>query len=121
MAFLDTINPQNILGRVRLVLGEQSRVAIVAGGAAALTIIAIVGLWLTKTNYAVLYAGLSGEDGGRAIIELQKLNIHYRITEGGRVIEVPETDVGRARLQLAARGIAKRDGDEWAILDNQSL
>ena len=121
MAFLDTINPQSILGRVRQVLGEQSRVAIIAGGAAALTIIAVAALWLTKTNYAVLYAGLSGEDGGRAIIELQKLNIPYRIVEGGRVIEVPDTDVGRARLQLAARGIAKRDGDEWAILDNQSL
>ena len=121
MAFLDTINPQNILGRVRLALGDQSRVAIIAGGAAALAIIAVAALWLTKSNYAVLYAGLSGEEGGRAIIELQKLNIPYRIVEGGRVIEVPETDVGRARLQLAARGIAKRDGDEWAILDNQSL
>lgn len=121
MAFLDAINPQNILGRVRLVLGDQSRAAVIAGGAVALTIVAVAALWLTRTNYAVLYAGLSGEEGGRAIIELQKLNIPYRITEGGRVIEVPEADVGRARLQLAARGIAKRDGDEWAILDNQSL
>src|SRR5262249_20569477 len=33
----------------------------------------------------------------------------------------PSSDVGRARLQLAARGVAKRDGDEWAILDNQSI
>lgn len=121
MAFLDAINPQNILGRVRLVLGDQSRAAVIAGGAVALTIVAVAALWLTRTNYAVLYAGLSGEEGGRAIIELQKLNIPYWITEGGRVIEVPEADVGRARLQLAARGIAKRDGDEWAILDNQSL
>ena len=121
MAFLDAINPQTILDRVRPVLGGQSRVAIIAGGAAVLAIVAVAALWLTKSNYAVLYAGLSGEEGGRAIIELQKLNIPYRIVEGGRVIEVPEADVGRARLQLAARGVAKRDGDEWAILDNQSL
>lgn len=121
MAFLDAINPQTILERVRPILGGQSRVAIVTGGAAALAIVAVAALWLTKSNYAVLYAGLSGEEGGRAIIELQKLNIPFRIIEGGRVIEVAEADVGRARLQLAARGIAKRDGDEWAILDNQSL
>jgi flagellar M-ring protein FliF len=121
VAFIDAINPQSILDRVRPFLGAQSRIAIVTGGAAALAIVVVATLWLTRSNYAVLYAGLSGEDGGRAIIELQKLNIPYRITEGGRVIEVPETDVGRARLQLAARGIAKRDGDEWAILDNQSL
>lgn len=121
MAFLDAINPQTILERVRPILGGQSRLAIVTGGAAALAIVAVAALWLTKSNYAVLYAGLSGEEGGRAIIELQKLNIPFRIIEGGRVIEVPEADVGRARLQLAARGVAKRDGDEWAILDNQSL
>lgn len=121
MAFLDAINPQTILDRVRPILGGRSRVAIITGGAAVLAIVAVAALWLTKSNYAVLYAGLSGEEGGRAIIELQKLNIPYRIVEGGRVIEVPEADVGRARLQLAARGVAKRDGDEWAILDNQSL
>lgn len=121
MAFLDAINPQSLLGRVRPFLGGQSRVAIAAGGAAILAVVAVAGLWLTRSNYAVLYAGLSGEEGGRAIVELQKLNIPYRITEGGRVIEVPEADVGRARLQLAARGVAKRDGDEWAVLDNQSL
>ena len=69
----------------------------------------------------MLYAGLSGEEGGRAIAELQKLNIAYRITEGGRVIEVPAAEVGRARLQLAARGVAKKDADEWALLDNESL
>jgi flagellar M-ring protein FliF len=121
VAFLDAINPQSILERVRPVLGGQSRVAIITGGAAALALVAVATLWLTKSNYAVLYAGLSGEEGGRALIELSKLNIPYRITEGGRVIEVPAADVGRARLQLAARGVAKRDGDEWAILDNQSL
>ena len=30
-------------------------------------------------------------------------------------------DVGFARLQLAAHGIPKQDGDQWALLDNQSL
>jgi flagellar M-ring protein FliF len=69
----------------------------------------------------VLYAGLSGEEGGRTISELQKLVIPYRITEGGRVILVPAADVGRARLQLAARGVPKQDGDHWALLDNESL
>jgi flagellar M-ring protein FliF len=73
------------------------------------------------SSYSVLYAGLSGEEGGRTISELQKLAIPYRITEGGRVILVPAGDVGRARLQLAARGVPKQDGDHWALLDNESL
>jgi len=78
-------------------------------------------LWSSDTSYSVLYAGLSGEEGGRTIAELQKLNIPYRITEGGRVILVPAADAGQARLQLAARGVPKQDGDHWALLDNESL
>ncbi|HXC30270.1 MAG TPA: flagellar basal-body MS-ring/collar protein FliF [Stellaceae bacterium] len=121
MAFLDAINPQAILERVRPVLGGRTRATVIAGGAVAATLVALATLWFWGSNYAVLYAGLSGEEGGRAIAELQKLNIPYRITEGGRVIEVPASDVGRARLQLAASGAVKHDGDEWAILDNESL
>ena len=121
MAFLDAINPQAILERVRPVLGGRTRAAIVVGGAVAATLVTLAALWFWGSNYAVLYAGLSGEEGGRAIAELQKLNIPYHITEGGRVIEVPASEVGRARLQLAASGVIKHDGDEWAILDNESL
>jgi flagellar M-ring protein FliF len=121
VAFLEAINAQSFLDRVRPMLGERPRPAVIAGGAAVVAVIVAAALWLWSSNYAVLYAGLSGEEGGRAIAELQKLNIPYQITEGGRVIQVPAADVGRARLQLASRGVVKRDGDEWAILDNQSL
>jgi flagellar M-ring protein FliF len=122
VAFLDAINPQTILDRVRPILaGRQRTTIIMVGGAAAAALVLVGLLWFWGASYAVLYAGLSGEEGGRAIAELQKLNIPYRISEGGRVIEVPASEVGRARLQLAARGVAKRDNDEWAILDNESL
>jgi flagellar M-ring protein FliF len=121
VAFLDAINPQTLLERVRPILGNRTRATILGGGAAVATLVALAALWFWGSSYAVLYAGLSGEEGGRAIAELQKLNIPYQITEGGRVIEVPASEVGRARLQLAARGVVKKDGDEWAILDNESL
>lgn len=121
MAFLDVIAPQAILDRVRPVLANRPRAVIIAGGAAAATLVAVAALWLWGASYAVLYAGLSGEEGGRALAELQKLNIPYRIAEGGRVIEVPASEVGRARLQLAARGVVKKDQDEWSILDNEGL
>src|SRR5215472_7737369 len=109
-----------MLQRVRPLLGDRARTAIIVGGAAAATLLIVGTLWFWGSSYAVLYAGLSGEEGGRAIAELQKLNIPYRITEGGRVIEVPAAEVGRARLQLAASGAVKKN-DEWAILDNESL
>jgi flagellar M-ring protein FliF len=121
VAFIEGILPQSLWDRIGPVLSGYNRTVLIAGGAVVAAVIGLAVLWSWGSSYSVLYAGLSGEEGGHAIAELQKLNIPYRITDGGRVIQVPAPEVGRARLQLAARGVAKRDSDEWAVLDNESL
>jgi flagellar M-ring protein FliF len=123
VAFLDLAGglPRGILDRIRPILNGNARTALIAGAALTATVIITAILWSWDSTYSVLYAGLSGEEGGRTLGELQKLNIPYRITEGGRVILVPTADLGRARLQLAARGVPKQDSDQWALLDNESL
>jgi flagellar M-ring protein FliF len=123
VAFLDLAAglPRNAFERVRSFANGQQRARLIAGIAIMASIVIPAILWSSGTSYSVLFAGLSGEEGGRAIAELQKLNVPYRITDGGRVILVPEADVGFARLQLAARGIPKQDGDQWALFDNESL
>jgi flagellar M-ring protein FliF len=121
VAFLDRIVPLSFRQRVLSLVLANRNLAIAAGAALAIALAAVTLLWSVQSGYAVLYAGLSGEEGGRTIAELQKLNISYRITEGGRVILVPAADVGRARLQLAARGVPKREHDEWSLFDNESL
>jgi flagellar M-ring protein FliF len=109
------------MARLAPLLAARGRMLGMVGGALGLALVAVVALWSWGSGYSVLYAGLSGEEGGRTLAELQKLNIPYKITEGGRVILVPSADVGRARLQLAARGVPKQEGNEWAVLDNESL
>ena len=123
MAFLDLAGglPRSILDRLRPLLNGRERVALIAAIAVLATVVIVAILWSSGTRYSVLFAGLSGEEGGRTVSELQKLNIPYQITDGGRVILVAAADVGFARLQLAARGIPKQDGDQWALLDNESL
>ena len=123
MAFLDLAGglPRTAFDRLRPLLHGKPRNALIAGTALAAAMIITLVLWSSAANYSALFAGLSGEEGGRAIAELQKLNLPYRIADGGRVILVPQADVGFARLQLAARGIPKQDGDQWALLDNESL
>lgn len=123
MAFLDLAAglPRNAFERVRSFANGKRRARLIAGIAIVASIVIPAILWSSGTSYSVLFAGLSGEDGGRAIAELQKLNVPYRITDGGRVILVPEADVGFARLQLAARGVPKQDGDQWTLFDNESL
>jgi flagellar M-ring protein FliF len=121
MPFFDRFIPKELRDRVLAILAANRRIAIIIGAALAVALLAVTLLWSAESGYSVLYAGLSGQDGGRTIAELQKLNIAYRITEGGRVIMVPTADVGRARLQLAARGVPKTDRDAWTSFDNTSL
>jgi flagellar M-ring protein FliF len=121
VAVLDADFAKSIGARARTAFMANRRMAILAGGAVAATFLALMLLWSRDPDYSVLYAGLSGEQGGRAIAELQKLNIPYRITEGGRVITVPTGQLGQARLQLAARGVPKTEGDGWGLLDNEAL
>jgi flagellar M-ring protein FliF len=113
--------PASLLARLMPLLAGREKPAILAAGALLLALIGYFLLWSGGSGYSVLFAGLSSEEGGRTLAELQKLNIAYRITEGGRVILVPSSEVGRARLQLAARGVPKQESNDWAILDNASL
>jgi flagellar M-ring protein FliF len=123
MAALDLagILPASLWDRIAPVLQGNTRILVLAGAAIAAALAGAALLWSWSGSYSVLYAGLSGEEGGRAIGELQKLNIPYRIAEGGRVILVPAGELGRARLQLAVRGVPKQEGDQWALLDNEGL
>lgn len=123
MAFLDLAAglPRTVLDRIRPVLNGRGQIALIAGAALAAAVILTAVLWSSGSSFTVLYAGLSAEEGGRIIAELQKLNIPFNITEGGRVITVPAADAGRARLQLAARGVPKQEGDQWGLFDNESL
>jgi flagellar M-ring protein FliF len=122
MAFADirALLPAALRARIDPLLGGGSRNIALAGAAlvAAVAIVAVLWSW---TSYAVLYAGLSPRQGGRAIAVLQKLNIPYRTAESGREILVPSSDLGRARLELAVRGVPRRGGDQWAQLDNESI
>ncbi|MGH7099147.1 MAG: flagellar basal-body MS-ring/collar protein FliF [Stellaceae bacterium] len=123
MASLDlaAILPQGVWGRLAPIWNGKRRATLIAGAGLLAAILAVAILWSWDSPYSVLFAGLSGEEGGRALAELQKLSIPYRIAEGGRVILVPSAEVGRARLQLAARGVPKGDGAEWSLLDNERL
>ena len=121
MAVLDADFAKTIGARARSAFQANRRLAILGGGAAAVALIAVTLLWSGDPDYSVLYAGLSGAQGGLALAELQKLNIPYRIAEGGRVIMVPTAQLGQARLQLAAHGVPKTEGDAWGLLDNEAL
>ena len=102
-------------------LGPNQRLGLVLGVAGLITLAIVTLMWLRKPDFQVLYTNLSERDGGLVIAELQKLNVPYRITDGGAVIQVPSNQVYDTRMKLAANGLPKGAGVGFEVLDHEPL
>ncbi|MDY0331362.1 MAG: flagellar basal-body MS-ring/collar protein FliF [Thiomonas sp.] len=111
---------QDPLGAFRQ-MNMNQRFTWLAGLAALIALIIVTLMWTTRLDYQVLYTNLSERDGGAVIGELQKLNIPYRITGGGAVIEVPSSQVYATRMKLAADGLPRGAGVGFEVLDNEPM
>ena len=104
-------------------LGLGQRVVAVAS-----LLVLVVGLsWVSMREApmdgAVLFSGLSPEDAGRVVQELQTRNVPYELTAGGTAIEVPRSQVHELRIALAADGASPTGaaGVGFELFDRQSF
>lgn len=95
--------------------------ALGAGMALVLSIMASIWLWNQKPDYRVLVSNFSDRDGGAMIAALQQMNVPYRFAEGGGAILVPAEQVHDARLKLAAQGLPKGGNVGFELMENQKL
>jgi len=87
---------------------------------AALLLLAAIGM--SGPPYQALYEGLSPQQGGEVIAELQKLGIPYQLDRAGTIIKVPLADLGRARLELAGSGTPTQNiSRAWETLENAPM
>ena len=95
--------------------------ALGAGMAMVLSIMAAVWLWGQKPDYRVLLSNFSDRDGGAIIASLQQMNVPYQYAEGGNAILVPADRVHDARLKLAAQGLPKTGNVGFELMENQKM
>ena len=92
-------------------------VMLAIGGAA----LAVIALALTfggpRSDYKVLFAGLSDKDGGAVIAQLSQMNVPYRMNEGGNAILVPATQVHEVRMKLGLQGLPRAGTTGYELLD----
>jgi len=74
-----------------------------------------------RPGMATLFAGLSAEDAGAVVAELDRLKIPYELEAGGTTVRVPEKDVHKLRLSLAAAGIPRGGGVGFEVFDQQTF
>ena len=98
-------------------------------GQKAMTILGVVAVvlagsvfmkWAATPNYAPLYTGLSSADAGAVTNQLTSDGIKFKITGGGGTILVPQQDVFKERISLAAKSIPS-GGDSFTLLDKQGI
>jgi len=67
--------------------------------------------------YAPVFSGLQAKDAAEIIQKLETQKVPYRLADNGRAILVPEKDVYRIRLSLAAQGLPRGGVVGFELMD----
>lgn len=110
MSFLENISRMPALRQVGLLVGLAASVAI---GFA-------VVLWSQQPDYRPLYGSLAGMDTKQVMEVLGAADIPYNVEPNSGALLVKADDLSRARLKLAAAGVAPSDGNVgFEMLDKE--
>ena len=108
LSFLENLSEMTMLRQVGLMVGLAASVAI---GFA-------VVLWSQQPDYRPLYGSLSGMDSKQIMETLAAADIAYTVEPNSGALLVKADDVARARMKLAAAGVAPSDSNiGFEILD----
>ncbi len=102
-------------------MSQGQRVGAMAALALFISAAIVSVMWANSPAFQPLYSGLSLRSGGEVIAALGKLNVPYRVSGGGSIIEVPAGRVDSLRLKLAAEGLPSTGEISFASLSKQPL
>ena len=108
LSFLENLAEMSVLRQLGLLVGLAASVAI---GFA-------VVLWSQQPDYRPLYGSLNGMDATQVVETLSASGIDYTIEPNSGALLVKADDLARARMRLAAAGVAPTDNSVgFEILD----
>jgi flagellar M-ring protein FliF len=96
--------------------GQKMRLAV--GLALVVAVIVAAVMMNSKTEWRVLFSGLSDKDGGAIVAQLTQMQVPYQYTEGGGAIMVPADKVHDTRLRLASQGLPKGSVTGFELMEN---
>jgi flagellar M-ring protein FliF len=68
-------------------------------------VIISLAIWASKPDYTVLFSGLSPEDTQAIEDELNSARVPYKLSEGGKSLMIPSSEVYKVRMRLANKGL----------------
>ena len=110
LTFLENLADMSMLRQIGLLVGLAASVAI---GFA-------VVLWSQQPDYQPLYGSLDGMDASQVMETLSASDIKYTVEPNSGALLVKSGDLARARMRLAAAGVAPKDNSVgFEILDQE--
>jgi flagellar M-ring protein FliF len=102
-------------------LGASQRVSVVTATLALIAGLVALSVWSSRTDYGLLYGGLSDSEASKVIAALDDAKIPYKAGSGGGSILVPTDKIYTLRMQLAGRGIPQGEGVGFEIFDKPNF
>ncbi|WP_027719117.1 flagellar basal-body MS-ring/collar protein FliF [Desulfovirgula thermocuniculi] len=118
------MNPREFLLSVRerwQSLPRSRRVLLAALATAVAAVAVYLIVLAVRPPYAPLFTGLEPKQAGKIAEELRNMKIPYRLSDQGRTISVPASQVYEARIKLASKGVLADAGPGFELFDQQKF
>jgi len=102
-------------------LDVNRRIGLVTIGTLIMVAIITIVMWVSKTQYKLLYTDLNEGDAVKIQQMLKKGGIQYQVEDGGKSIYVPEDQVEVWRLEIAKQGVDFSSTIGYEVFDNQAF
>jgi flagellar M-ring protein FliF len=102
-------------------LDVNRRIGLVSIGGTIVVAMVVVIMWVSKTQYKLLYTDLGEQDAVKIQQMLKKGGIQYQVEDNGKSIYVPEDQVDVWRLEIAKQGVDFSSTIGYEVFDNQAF
>lgn len=102
-------------------LGGAARAGLVTGLIVIVAVTAMLGYWLLRTDYQVLFAELAPQDAAAMTAELDRLKTPYKLGEDGTSILVDKDQVYKVRMKLMGKELPLRGAVGFELFNNSDF
>jgi flagellar M-ring protein FliF len=118
------VNPQQLLERLSALRGSLTNAQLASlAGAFTLAVGLVVGsaYWLNAPTYRLLFADMDAESASQVADRLRSLDVPYQLTDGGRSVRVPESQIDQLRIDFASQGLPVSGRIGFEIFDRTAF